>query len=99
MKTFHQCTTEYHNMTSNVSNAAKNKMAIEAVIKAASRIRALEDEVGRKILPFLTDMALVEQIASKSGVKSQYLLECAAYSVGIKRRNKTPYRVRSRGAA
>ena len=77
-------------------NRNRNQKSIDAVVKAAQRIRTLEDEVGKRMLPFLSDLATVDKIAERSGVRAQYLIECAAYACGMKRRNKTPYRVKSR---
>ena len=61
---------------------------IELAVSKAAKLRYLEDEVGRSIAPFIHNRNKMQEIATRSSLRTNYLLELGKIGAGMKRRHR-----------
>jgi len=60
---------------------------IEAIAKAAVKLREAEADLGRKLLPFTINGGDLADLSSRIGIKAPLLRELTAVALGVRKRH------------
>jgi len=67
-------------------NASEKEL--DAILKAADRLREAESDLGRKLLPYTINGGDLVDLSWKIGIKHPLLRELTAVALGVRERHK-----------
>lgn len=61
---------------------------VDLAVAKAAKLRLLEDEVGLSIAPFIHNKNKMHEIATRGGLRTNYLLELGKVASGMRKRHR-----------